>query len=297
MTGYIYMVLSAFFFCLMTIFVKLAGSELDTIQIVFFRGVFTLLTTYYLIKKHKVSIWGKHRNILFLRGIIGSIALFFVYESLQRFSVPEATVIQYLYPIFTAIFAVFLLNEKLSIFIFGSILLGLIGVYTIFGFPFILTDQSLNFEDLMVALVGACLTGAAYVLVRKASNLGESPYTIMFYFPLFSVLLSLPFIYSNWIFPSIMSWIYILFIGIFTQFGQLFLTFGYKLLPARKASSTSYIQVPFSIAAGVLIFNNPLTIHFIIGSLLIFLSIFAVMDDGKQNIGYLQLKRSSDENN
>ena len=69
MTGYIYMVLSAFFFCLMTIFVKLAGSELDTIQIVFFRGVFTLLTTYYLIKKHKVSIWGKHRNILFLRGI------------------------------------------------------------------------------------------------------------------------------------------------------------------------------------------------------------------------------------
>ena len=87
-----------------------------------------------------------------------------------------------------------------------------------------------------------------------------------------------------------MSWIYILFIGIFTQFGQLFLTFGYKLLPARKASSTSYIQVPFSIAAGVLIFNNPLTIHFIIGSLLIFLSIFAVMDDRKKNIGYLQLK-------
>ena len=273
------MVLSALFFCLMTIFVKLAGSELDTIQIVFFRGVFTLFTTYYLIRKHEASIWGKHRNILFLRGIIGSIALFFVYESLQRFSVPEATVIQYLYPIFTAIFAAFLLNEKLSIFIFGSILLGLIGVYIIFGFPFILTDHSLNFEDLGVALVGACLTGAAYVLVRKASNLGESPYTIMFYFPLFSVLLSLPFIHSNWIFPSTMSWIYILFIGIFTQFGQLFLTLGYKLLPARKASATSYIQVPFSIAAGVLIFNNPLTIHFIIGSLLIFLSIFAVIDD------------------
>ena len=291
------MVLSAFFFCLMTIFVKLAGSELDTIQIVFFRGVFTLLTTYYLIKKHRASIWGKHRNILFLRGIIGSIALFFVYESLQRFSVPEATVIQYLYPIFTAIFAVFLLNEKLSIFIFGSILLGLIGVYTIFGFPFILMDQFLNFEDLMVALVGSCLTGAAYVLVRKASNLGESPYTIMFYFPLSSVVLSLPFIYSNWTFPSAMSWLYILFIGIFTQFGQLFLTFGYKLLPARKASSTSYIQVPFSIVAGVLIFNNPLTIHFIIGSLLIFLSIFAVMDDRKQNIRILQLKRSIDENN
>ena len=142
----------------------------------------------------------------------------------------------------------------------------------------------------MVALVGACLTGAAYVLVRKASNLGESPYTIMFYFPIIFGFAK-PAIY---LFKLDFPIIYVLdlysFIGIFTQFGQLFLTFGYKLLPARKASSTSYIQVPFSIAAGVLIFNNPLTIHFIIGSLLIFLSIFAVMDDRKQNIGYLQLK-------
>ena len=102
------MVLSAFFFCLMTIFVKLAGNELQTIQIVFFRGVFTLLTTYYLIKKYNATIWGNYRGVLFLRGITGSIALFFVYESLQRISIPEATVIQYLYPIFTAVFGLFL---------------------------------------------------------------------------------------------------------------------------------------------------------------------------------------------
>ena len=66
MIGYLYMILSAFFFCLMTIFVKLAGQELETIQIVFFRGVITLATTYYLIQKYKASIWGKHRKILFL---------------------------------------------------------------------------------------------------------------------------------------------------------------------------------------------------------------------------------------
>ena len=113
MTGYITWS-SVHSFCLMTIFVKLAGNELQTIQIVFFRGVFTLLTTYYLIKKYKASIWGNYRGVLFLRGITGSIALFFVYESLQRISIPEATVIQYLYPIFTAIFGLFLLNEKLS---------------------------------------------------------------------------------------------------------------------------------------------------------------------------------------
>ena len=273
------MILSAFFFCLMTIFVKLVASELETIQIVFFRGVFTLLTTYYLLKKYNASIWGNHRNILFLRGLIGSVALFFVYESLNRLSVPEATVIQYLYPIFTAIFAVFLLNEKLSINIYLAILFGLIGVYTIFEFPFILSKHIIGLDDLVIALVGSSLTGASYVLVRKCSKLGESPYTIMFYFPFFSVLLSLPFMFSTWITPSFKAWVYILLIGIFTQLGQLFLTFGYKLLPAGKASSISYIQVPFSIIAGIVIFNDLMTLHFIIGSLIIFISIFLIVND------------------
>ena len=278
------MVFSAFFFCLMTIFVKLAGNELQTIQIVFFRGVFTLLTTYYLIKKYKASIWGNYRGVLFLRGITGSIALFFVYESLQRISIPEATVIQYLYPIFTAVFGLFLLNEKISRNIIVAIFLGLAGVYTIFEFPFILSNESILIEDLSIALIGACLTGAAYVLVRKASKLGESPYTIMFYFPLFSVLISLPFMFSTWTMPSILCWVYIFFVGVFTQLGQLFLTFGYKILPAGKAASTSYVQVPFSIIAGMILFNDSLTLHFVIGSVVIFFSIFLIINDKNKNL-------------
>ena len=278
------MVFSAFFFCLMTIFVKLAGNELQTIQIVFFRGLFTLLTTYYLIKKYKASFWGNYRGVLFLRGITGSIALFFVYESLQRISIPEATVIQYLYPIFTAVFGLFLLNEKISRNIIVAIFLGLAGVYTIFEFPFILSNESILIENLIIALIGACLTGAAYVLVRKASKLGESPYTIMFYFPLFSVLISLPFMFSTWTMPSILCWIYIFFVGVFTQLGQLFLTFGYKILPAGKAASTSYVQVPFSIIAGMILFNDSLTLNFVIGSLVIFFSIFLVINDKNKTI-------------
>ena len=43
------MALSAFFFCLMTVFVKIAGQQLPTIQIVFTRGLITLIFTYLLI--------------------------------------------------------------------------------------------------------------------------------------------------------------------------------------------------------------------------------------------------------
>ena len=109
--GYTYITLSAFFFCLMTVFVKIAAQQLETIQIVFIRGVITLLFTWVMVKRKKVYLWGKNHKILILRGITGTVALFFVYESIQRFPLPEATVIQYLYPIFTVLIASLLLSE------------------------------------------------------------------------------------------------------------------------------------------------------------------------------------------
>ena len=126
--GYIYISLSAFFFCLMTVFVKIAGQELETVQIVFTRGIITLLFTLVMIKSKKVYLWGENHKILILRGIIGTIALFFVYESIQRFPLPEATVIQYLYPIFTALLASFFISEHVGNQLYFAIILGFLGL-------------------------------------------------------------------------------------------------------------------------------------------------------------------------
>ena len=100
----------------------------------------------------------------------------------------------------------------------------------------------------------------------------------MFYFPLFTVPLSFPFVYDLWIFPSINTWIVILLIGVCTQLGQTFLTFGYKLLPASKAATTSYIQVPFSALAGAFIFYENISYNFILGSIIIFFAIFLIVE-------------------
>ena len=74
-------------------------------------------------------------------------------------------------------------------------------------------------------------------------------------------------------------WVYILFIGFFTQLGQFFLTFGYKILPAGKAASSSYTQVPLSIVAGIVLFNDSISIYFFIGSFIIFFALFLIIRD------------------
>ncbi|MBL52163.1 MAG: EamA family transporter [Candidatus Marinimicrobia bacterium] len=280
--GYLYISLSAFFFCLMTVFVKIAGQELETIQIVFVRGVITLFFTFVIIKTKNVYLWGKNHKLLVLRGITGTIALFFVYESIQRFPLPEATVIQYLYPIFTALLASFIISEHVGMKLYLAIIVGLVGVYTILGFPFINPESFLEPVNLVIAIIGAFLTGLAYVLVRMASNKEESPYVVMFYFPLFTVPLSFPFAYESWISPSIDIWIILILVGISTQLGQTFLTFGYKLLPASRAATTSYIQVPFSALAGAVIFHENISYNFIAGSIVIFFAIFLIIKNRKQ---------------
>ncbi len=275
------MILSAFFFCLMTVCVKLVGQSIPTIQIVFIRGVLTLIFIYMIIINKGLYPWGNNQFLLSVRGITGSVALFFVYESIQRFPLSESTVIQYLYPIFTTLLASLILSEAINKNIVFSVIFGFIGVYIILGLPFIHLDSSFDLISIAIAITGSFLTGLAYVFVRLSSTMKESPYIIMFYFPLYTVPMSFPFAYYSWVDPTVQVWIILLLVGIFTMFGQFFLTFAYKLLPASRVAPISYVQVPFSVVASVIIFKEVLSLYFIIGSVIIFISILIIVNNRK----------------
>ena len=271
------MILSATSFCFMTVFVKLAGISMSTIQIVFIRGVFTLVATGIFIYREKIYPFGNHKRLLVARGITGTLALFLVYESLKRFPLSEATVIQYLFPIFTALVAALIISEPLNKNIIGAIMIGLFGVYTILGFPFLMTESNINLYNVGIAITGSFLTGVAYVLVRQATKVNEHPLVVMFYFPLFTVPICLPLLLSNWVHPSMKEWGFLLLIGVCTQLGQFFLTHGYKELPAAKAAPMSYVQVPFAMIMGSIFLGEAISLMFIVGSLLVFLSIIIVI--------------------
>lgn len=275
--GLTYMILSAGSFCLMTVFVKLAGITLPTIQIVFVRGLFTLLATAVLIYREEVYAFGSHKMLLIMRGVSGTLALFLVYESIKRFPLSEATVIQYLFPIFTALVAPLIISEAINKKVFGAILIGLTGVYTVLDFPFLIKTTNISVYSIGIAITGSFLTSVAYVLVRKATMVNEHPLVVMFYFPLFTVPMCLPFLISNWVHPSPEVWGYLFLVGICTQSGQFFLTHGYKELPAAEAAPLSYVQVPFAMIMGAIFFDEIITINFIIGSTLVLISIFIVM--------------------
>ena len=261
----------------MTVCVKIAGTQISTMQIIFIRGMLTLVFTYSILSRKKISVWGTNKGLLVLRGIAGTSALFFFYESIQRFALSEAVAIQYLHPIFAVILASALISEKAGKIIYLSVIFGLMGTFVILEFPLIHNFNAIKNINLFIALAGSALTALAYVLVRWLSREGESPFVIMFYFPLFTVPVSFMFTINNWITPDLRLWIHLILIGICAQIAQYFLTHGYKFLPAGKASLTGYVQVPLSVLAGYLFFNDKITYSYFIGSCMIFTGVILMV--------------------
>ena len=122
-----------------------------------------------------------------------------------------------------------------------------------------------------IAIIGALMTSLAYICVRKLSA-KEHPLVIIYYFPLVSIPLSIPFLINNFVLPNGIEWLWILGIGLFTQIGQLCITEGLRLIPAGQATSLNYSQVIFSSIWGVLIFQEVITTTIYLGGLCVLIS-------------------------
>ncbi|ODS23209.1 hypothetical protein AB835_09940 [Candidatus Endobugula sertula] len=114
--GIRYMMMSALGFALMGVFVKIAGIQgVPLMEIVAARALISAILSYSDVRRKKVPLFGQRRGLLLLRGLVGSLALMCVYYSLVNLPFAEATVLQYLNPMFTALLALFFLGERLQL--------------------------------------------------------------------------------------------------------------------------------------------------------------------------------------
>ncbi len=270
--GIKFLIASGLAFSLMSVCVKEIGEKIPVSELVLARAAISLVITRFLLFKKKINPWGKNKKLLLIRGLLGTIALFCIFKALTILPIATATVIQYIYPTFTVICAYFILNEFIVKKIVLSIFIGWIGIVLV-SQPEWATNSNFieNFTAIGIAILGALMTSLAYICVRKLSA-NEEPLVIIYYFPLVSIPISLPFIVNNFVLPTGLDWLWILGIGFFTQIGQLCITEGLRLIPAGQATSLNYSQVIFSSVAGVFLFQEKLTIEIYLGGLCVLIS-------------------------
>jgi drug/metabolite transporter (DMT)-like permease len=268
--GVHYMLISALGFALMSATVKYVSKYgIPVFEIVAARALVSFILSYMDVKRKGLSVWGNNRPLLFARGLVGTLALFCVYYAVTTLPLAEATILQYVHPLFTAVIAYLFLKESIQASTVMSICLSIIGV-AVMVYPN--WDSSIAADlplfSVGVALLGALGSSVAYVIVRKLSRT-EDPSVIIFYFPLVALPVSLFAIGDDFVMPSALITLMLVLVGIFTQVGQLGLTKAMQTEAAGKASAYSYIQIVFSAFLGVLIFGELPTIWTIIGGGLI----------------------------
>jgi len=252
-----YMVVSALAFALMAACVKLAANNgIPLLEIVAARSLVSLVLSYIDVRRKGLSIWGNQRVLLAARGLVGVFALICVYYALTTLPLAEATLLQYMHPVFTALLALLLLKEGIQPSTVACIVLSVIGLIIMVE-PGIFTGTSpaLPTFSVLVALGGAFGSAVAYVLVRRLSR-EEDASVIIFYFPLIALPLSVALLGDQFVVPTAESLVLLVLVGIFTQVGQLGLTHAMRHETAGKAAAYSYVQVIFAVFLGWAIFDE-----------------------------------------
>ncbi|WP_406733678.1 DMT family transporter [Vibrio scophthalmi] len=255
--GVRFMILSAFGFALMSACVKYVSNYgIPVFEIVAARALVSLLISYIDVKRKKISIWGENKPLLFLRGAVGTASLMCVYTAVTMLPLAEATILQYVHPVFTALLGVLFLKERVQKSTLVCIAFCLAGLLVMVQ-PNMHSEiaDELPLFSIMIALCGALGSSIAYVIVRKLSQTEDSS-VIIFYFPLVALPISTLLMWDSFVWPSLFLTMMLVLVGIFTQIGQYGLTKAMQTQAAGKASAYSYVQIVFSALLGVWVFNE-----------------------------------------
>jgi drug/metabolite transporter (DMT)-like permease len=260
------MFLSTFFFAMANVCVKQV-SHLPAMEIVFFRCLLGVAFCFYGLRRARASVVGSNHKILALRGIFGTVALYFFFVTVQHIPLASAMTIQYLSPIFTAVIAIFLLNEKVGLPQWLFYLIAFTGVLFIEQF-----DTRVSLYYLGLGVISAFGSGVAYNLVRSLKE-KEHPLTVVFHFQLIGMIAGFLLTIFNWTTPVGWDWFYLLLIGIFSQLGQIFLTDALQKEKAASVAIIVYTGLIYGLSIGWIYFDEPQGLGSLIGMLLVVIGV------------------------
>ena len=102
-------------------------------QVIFFRGFFGLLFYFLIIPRDRIKnfYYTKRAGLHFLRCFFGLVALLSIFTAIRNLPLATVVSISFAAPIFTTIFSIFLLNEKVGYFRWLAVVVGFIGVIII----------------------------------------------------------------------------------------------------------------------------------------------------------------------
>lgn len=260
--GIFYIVLSAFCFAFMNLFVRLSG-DIPSMQKCFFRNFVAVFFALGVLLKNKQGLKWKKGNLkwLLLRSGIGTLGIIGNFYAIDHIVLADASILNKMSPFFVILFSFFILKEKLTFFQGTAVFLAFIGSLFIIKPSF----QNIALIPSAAGLLGGMAAGFAYTMVRILGQKGENGSLIVFFFSAFSCIVTLPNLILNF---HPMEWWQILMLlgaGLSATGGQFSITAAYYHAPAREISVYDYSQIIFATLLGLIFLGELPDIYSFIG--------------------------------
>jgi drug/metabolite transporter (DMT)-like permease len=267
--GVQYMLVSTAFFTVMQSLIKyMPVAHISTIEQTFFRCFVTWLFCICYMLNNKITFKTNNIKLIALRSVIGSLSMFSFFYILPRIPLGSSVALKYLSPIFTAIFAVFLLNEKLKPMQWFYFIISFLGVVLLKGF-----DTRIGLFEFSLGIFSAITGGILYILIRKIGD-DDHPSVVVHYFMLFAAIISGILMIPYWVTPNLHDCFIFLGVGYSGYVAQIFMTKAFQEKEdANYLAIFKYLEAIYAIIIGYLYFHETYNYLSFLGILLIFLGL------------------------
>jgi drug/metabolite transporter (DMT)-like permease len=234
--------LSALFFALMGVFIREATlSNVNNEMVVFFRNAVGVLFFLPLALTRGLAPLRTQRPWAHLkRTFCGLAAMYCYFYALAHLPLTDAMLFSYAAPVFTPVIAWWWLKEPLTKRMLLATAVGFAGVVLV-AKPSGALVSGISLIGILASVMAAC----AFVSIREMSNT-EPAYRIVFYFALFSALISaLPLLWA-WQPLQRSELLLLLLAGLMASLGQLSMSQAYAYAPPGLIGPVAYLAIVFA---------------------------------------------------
>lgn len=275
--GIIFMCLSALFFSISNVFIKTSSTIYPFSQMVVCRStIFLVPLTLYLLYAHRKNkyriLYTQKLSFQVLQGLLNSLFLFLFFYAFSVMPLSDATALNFSETFIVTLFSILFLKEHVTKKIWGSLIIGFIGILFITNPSFENVTSSYKIGAL-VCILAMSIDAFVLILIRRLTFI-DRPSTILFYSTFWSIiggLLIYPF--ESWSsLEEHSTSLQLIGLGLFSALGQIFQILSLKYAPTSTVAPFIYTMMIWTPIFDAIIWNHFPSLSIWIGFSLICLS-------------------------
>ena len=272
--GILWLILGAFLFVLVDVFVKMLGRKFDPFQLALFRyAIGWIVLAPIFIRMGRSNLRTQHIGLHLLRMVLAFAAQLGVFVSVIYMLLADATAFMFTKPLFTTVVAVLLISEAVSARRWVATLVGFVGVLIM------VRPGSDSMDPVALIAIGAAMTFAvANVLIRMLART-EPPNRILFYYHIGGIVAFTGPAIWVWRTPVGNEWLLLIAIGVITTAGMVCYIRAFSVGEPSAVGPSENVRLIYAALFGYFLFAEIPSIWTGIGAAIIVASTYYIARD------------------